>query len=403
VRSYLPEGHVTDGSVDYKQHIQACFDEHLAILFAGSDDPQRPMVHGIAAESMGRILRTRPGTHLLFGPNAIIRRLPSMSDLIMLGQGTRVEGAVVDDNKYAHWPLVKDRPVRPYAFAIGHAFMMGGRNVLSDCVVYDNAGIAFGAWSTSDNRLFRCRDENCGFLEATGRLEWAGEQAPADGFYFSGHGRYNTVKDSTAIDWSRWDFAPTENMAYCSFMDCRGGDLNIRSYGFIDIESAGPANTLVRCRSPNSHITVQQFAQDIVACRASHVAAEHAEHLRMLWNTTSGGAIHACQILDDRLISPGRTSPMLIGNRVVLAGPDSNHSLTVVASDGVGTAADNVVYGREEGERRSTPMLLYGVGARSHNLQVWGKWPHLMAPAGTVSYTHATFDRDSFKKPQSGE
>ncbi len=38
VRSYLPEGFVTDGSVDYKPYIQRCFDENLCVLFPGSDD-----------------------------------------------------------------------------------------------------------------------------------------------------------------------------------------------------------------------------------------------------------------------------------------------------------------------------------------------------------------------------
>ncbi|MAE66924.1 MAG: hypothetical protein CMJ18_21915, partial [Phycisphaeraceae bacterium] len=28
VRDYLPEDHVTDGSVDYREHIQRCFDEN---------------------------------------------------------------------------------------------------------------------------------------------------------------------------------------------------------------------------------------------------------------------------------------------------------------------------------------------------------------------------------------
>ena len=34
VRTYLPEGHVTDGSVDYKVQIQKCLDEHVAVLYS---------------------------------------------------------------------------------------------------------------------------------------------------------------------------------------------------------------------------------------------------------------------------------------------------------------------------------------------------------------------------------
>ena len=41
VRTYLPDDYVTDGSVDYKVHIQKCFDEHLNVYFPGSDDPDQ--------------------------------------------------------------------------------------------------------------------------------------------------------------------------------------------------------------------------------------------------------------------------------------------------------------------------------------------------------------------------
>ena len=96
VRTYLPEGFVTDGSVDYKPHIQRCFDENLCVLFPGSDDPDRPMVYAVTAASVGKMLETRPHSRLRFGPNAVLRRLPSFGDLLKLGVGTHLTGAVVD-------------------------------------------------------------------------------------------------------------------------------------------------------------------------------------------------------------------------------------------------------------------------------------------------------------------
>ena len=168
VRDYLPESCVTDGSVDYKAQIQKCFDENLNVFFSGSDDSDRPMVYGVTAEKIGGILRTQPNARIRFGPNAMIKRIPSIGDLMLLDHGSHMTGAVIDGNKYAHWPLVRDREVKPYAFVIGNAVTLRGRNVLRDCFVYNNAGIAFGGWYSSDNKIYRCRVENCGFLEAMG-------------------------------------------------------------------------------------------------------------------------------------------------------------------------------------------------------------------------------------------
>ena len=178
VRDYLPKGYVTDGSVDYREQIQKCLDENTCVYFPGSNDHKKPMVYGATAG-----LKTKPFSVIRFGPNAILKRLPSTDDLIRLRTGTRLIGAVIDGNKYSHWPMMKNRPIKPYSFVAGHAVVMEGRNVVEDCFVYNNAGIAFGAWGGGNNKLYRCRAENCGFLEAMGTNYWSGEYASGDGFY----------------------------------------------------------------------------------------------------------------------------------------------------------------------------------------------------------------------------
>ena len=94
--------------------------------------------------------------------------MPSYNDLLVLGRGTQLIGAVIDGNKYAHWPLMKERKIEPYAYVAGHGVVLGRPNVVKDCFVYNLAGIAFGAWDASDSKIYRSRAENCGFLEAMG-------------------------------------------------------------------------------------------------------------------------------------------------------------------------------------------------------------------------------------------
>ncbi len=367
VRDYLPEGHLTDGSVDYRAQIQQCFDENAHVFFPGSDDPDRPMIYGATGP-----LQTGPMRRIRFGPNAVLKRLPCTGNLLVLGRGAHLTGAVIDGNKYAHWPLMKDREVKAYAYSTGAAVTLQGRNLVRDCFVYHQAGIAFGAWGESDNKIYRSRVEGCGFLEALGDLSyWGSERASADGFYFGSHSRNNLVKDSEAIDCSRWGGVITEGASTTTFVDVHGGNLHFSCYGFIDIEGAGPGNALVRCRSPNSQIVIQQKFQDLVGCTANVIVADHTSFPRIIACNTAGGAMRLSRVLEDRFVTPGRKSPMVAGNRIILSGPDEHHSLTVIGADRIGTVAWNHVYGIDDGDRRSTEMLLFGVGHRAGNGQSW--------------------------------
>ncbi|MAE67007.1 MAG: hypothetical protein CMJ18_22330, partial [Phycisphaeraceae bacterium] len=266
-----------------------------------------------------------------------------------------------------------------------------------DCFVYNNPGIAFVGWHASDNKIYRSRAENCGFLEAMDSREWRGEHASGDGFLFTLNSAYNLVKDSEAIDCARWDFVPTEHVRDSTFVDCRGGDVHIRSFGFVDVEGAGPGTILVRCRSPNSYLEVNSDFQEVIGCAGTEMVAKYASFSLLLGNTIIGGALEVSEVRDDRLVTPGEESPMLGFNRVFLSGPLTDMSLSVLCADGLGTAAYNVLYGYEDDTHRSTEMLLFGVGARQGNLQAWGQWQEPLGQYAKPYYLRAHMDFD-FKK-----
>ena len=391
VRTYLPQGYVTDGSVDYREQIQRCFDENAYIYFPGSNDSKTPMVYGVTAG-----LKTRPFSVARFGTNAILKRLPSFGELFTLGRGTHLIGAVIDGNKYAHWPLMKDRTIKPYAYVAGAGVVLGGQNVIKDCFVYNLAGIAFGAWSSSDNKIYRSRAENCGFLEAMGDEFWGGEHASGDGFFFYPDSHNNLVKDCEAYDCARWGYVIEGNSTNNTIVDCRGGNIHFKCFGFIDVEGGVPNNSLVRCRSHNSHITVMGSQNDLWNCVASWIDCQNASYVRVMACTTTGGPILVGGTLDD-LKANAKPSAMVLFNRVFLSAPSPDMSLSVLSSDGLGTAAYNVLYGYEGDAHRSTEMLLFGVGAHQGNLEAWGQWQEPLDQYAKPYYLRAHMDFD-FKK-----
>lgn len=48
-------------------------------------------------------LKTRPFSVVRFGTNAVLRRWPSFDDLLRLGRGTHLIGAVIDGNSPTSW------------------------------------------------------------------------------------------------------------------------------------------------------------------------------------------------------------------------------------------------------------------------------------------------------------
>ncbi|MAE63951.1 MAG: hypothetical protein CMJ18_06725 [Phycisphaeraceae bacterium] len=392
VRSYLPKGYVTDGSVDYRVHIQKCFDEHAYVYFPGSDDPAKPMIYGSTAG-----LKTRPFSVVRFGTNAILKRLPCFNDLLVLGLGTHLIGAVIDGNKYAHWPLMKDREIEYYAYVAGHGVVLGGQNVIKDCFVFDLAGIAFGGWNSSDNKIYRSRAENCGFLEAMGADFFSGEYASADGFYFSGGSRNNIVKDCEAYDCSRWGFVLTEGTRDNTIVDCRGGNVHFKCYGFIDVEGNEHANSLVRCRSHNSHITVMGSQNDLFSCVASHIDAQNASFVRIIACTTTGGPILVGGTLTS-LERNAKPSAMVLFNRVFLSRPYDGGGIRVTCSDGKSIVANNTVYAYEHARRRARGLALRNVAVNNGNQVTYGKWDKEIAQFEKPYYLRARVDLEFLQR-----
>ena len=376
VRTYLPEGYVTGGSVDYREQIQKCFDENAYIYFPGSNDPGSPMIYGSMTG-----LETRPFSVVRFGTNAVLRRLPSFGQLLKLGRGTHLIGAVIDGNKYAHWPLLKDREIKPYAYTPGHGVVLGGQNVIKDCFVYNLAGIAFGAWSASDNKIYRSRAENCGFLEAMGDDFWSGEHASGDGFLFFPNSHNNIVKDCEAYDCTRWGYVIEGQSTNNTFVDCRGGNIHFTCYGFIDVEGEVPNNSLVRCRSHNSRIQLMGSQNDLFGCVASQIDAENASFVRIMACTTTGGPILV-----------GGDSAMVLFNRVFMSRPYAVGGMGVVSSDGKSIVANNTVYAYHRGSRRGGGLVLRDVAVNSGNQVAFGTWDKEIAQFEKPYYLRAHVD-----------
>ena len=151
------------------------------------------------------------------------------------------------------------------------------------------------------------------------------------------------------------------------------------------------------CRSRNSYLEVNRGTQEVVGCAGTAMVAKHVSYIRLLGNTIVGGAMEVCEVRDDQLVTLGEKSPMLGFNRVFQAGPSPDMSLSVHCSDGLGTAAYNVLYSYEDDAHRSTEMLLIGVGSRQGNHQAWRQWQEPLGQYAKHYYLRAHMDFD-FKK-----
>ncbi|MEA3401092.1 MAG: hypothetical protein U9R79_07605, partial [Armatimonadota bacterium] len=129
IDEYLPEGAPTDGSIDLTEQVQTALAERSALYFPGSNDPESPRVYALRAP-----LEVRDGGVLVFGPNSLVRRLPSEGALFRLGHRCRISDCVIDGNKYAHWPQFQDLGKSDYGI------LCRSQCVIEDCFVYNNPG-----------------------------------------------------------------------------------------------------------------------------------------------------------------------------------------------------------------------------------------------------------------------
>ncbi|MFW6438016.1 MAG: hypothetical protein ACOCZ7_03285, partial [Armatimonadota bacterium] len=148
VKDYLPDTWAADGSQDLREAIQQAFDENSMVYFPGSDDPENPLVYPVTCG-----LETRENARVQFGANAWLLRIPSEGSVIALSNGAHLSGAVIDGNKYNHWPEFEDLGKNDPGVRIAN------NCVVEDCVVFNNPGIAFFSYG-SYNKLYRCLAEN---------------------------------------------------------------------------------------------------------------------------------------------------------------------------------------------------------------------------------------------------
>jgi hypothetical protein len=383
VREYLPETWATDGSEDLREAIQQAFDENAMVYFPGSDDPENPIVYPVTCG-----LETQENARVTFGANAWLLRLPSEGSVITLNNAAHLSGAVIDGNKYNHWPEFEDLGKNDPGVKLLH------NCVVEDVVVFNNPGIAFFSYG-SYNKLYRCLAENVGYIDVKfGSMNYQGsrDRWSGDGFYFRGTG--NLIKDCEAYDAMRWGYVSSHSGArQNTYVDCRGGDVNFRTYGFIDIEGAESNNRLIRCISPNSHIAIPGSANtEVIQCMASRISFydhQNPESIEMYGGqkgiapvidgciTTEGGIVMGGWSSRREALVPGAISPIITNNRMYKShsGPSdqySDWSFSVHSVDGNGVVSGNVLFEFDDGYTRGPGMNLENIEG-SNNHVVYGQ------------------------------
>lgn len=385
IERYLPEGCPIDGSVDLTEPLQRAFAECDALYFPGSADPASPRVY---ASRTGLVARAN--ARIVFGPNTLLRRLPSEKSMIRLERGASISGCVLDGNKYGHWPQFQELGKSDYGI------QTTAENVVTDCFVYNNPGIAFGGYCR-ECVFERCRAENVGYIDVKFGADYyqgAWDAWSGDGFYLRGPG--NIVRDCVAYDCFRWDLCASHSGARGNtFVDCRGGDINFRTYGFVDIEGAEADNRLIRCISPNSHMSISSPYTQLIDCVMSGMWGHHADYLTM-----RGCTITAWGLSLGRPEAEGKeyggASPIITGNRIFMtqvAGRAAPAALHVRSEDGAGIVESNIVYGLEAEGERSVPFNFEGLEAGANQV-LYGQWdprsayvqPRLLR--GSVDWEH---------------
>lgn len=392
VQKYLPEGWEDEPQLDLREYIQEALNENAMVYCPGSTDPDNPRLYHITPT-----LEVPRGARLEFGPHHRIVRLPSEGRLISLQDEARIKGAIIDGNKYAHWPEYRDLGKEGEA-----AVHFRNHTLIEDVVVYNNPGHAFS--SRGDyNRIYRCRAENIGYVDLKhGRSNYASayDGSSGDGFYLRGEG--NLVKDSESYDAFRWGFCSSHSGARQNvYVDCRGGDVNFRTYGFIDIEDAEDNNRLIRCISPNSRIAIPVSARtEVIQSMASFITvwdrAESIERYGGYENVSNHGVLLNGNITtttthryggigiggrwtrrDD--VTPGASSPIVVNNRMYKGDTATaqrvDWSFSVYSMDGHGVIANNLLFEYEDREEdvRGPGINLENIEG-SNDQVIHGKW-----------------------------
>jgi hypothetical protein len=408
VREYLPDTWATDGSEDLREDIQEAFDENAMVFFPGSDDPENPLVYPVTCG-----LEVRENSRVRFGANAWLLRLPSEGSVITLNDGAHLSGAVIDGNKYNHWPGFQELGKNDPGIKLLHGC------VVEDCVVFNNPGIAFFSYG-SYNKVYRCLAENVGYIDVKfGSMNYQGsrDRWSGDGYYFRGTG--NLIRDCESYDAMRWGYVSSHSGArQNTYVDCRGADVNFNTYGFIDIEGAEGNNRLIRCISPNSHIAIPGSPNtEVIQCMASRISFydhQNPESVEMYGGqkgiapvidgciTTEGGIVIGGWSSRRDALVPGALSPIITNNRMYKShsGPSdqySDWSFSVHSVDGSGVVSGNILFEFDDGYTKGPGMNLENIEG-SDNHVVYGQHWQLDLPKPRLRYGYVEEEQVEARK-----
>jgi len=332
--------------------------------------------------------------------------------VISLTEGAHLSGAVIDGNKYNHWPEFQELGKSDAGIRIANYC------TVEDCAVFNNPGIAFFSYG-SFNKISRCLAENIGYLDVKfGAMNYAGARHAwsGDGFYFRGTG--NVIRECEAYDAQRWAFtSPHSGARQNTYVDCRGGDINFRTYGFIDIEGAEGNNRLIRCISPNSHIAIPGSPQtEVIQCLASRISFydhQNPDSVEMYGGqrgiaplvdgciTTEGGIVMGGWSSQRNQLVPGPVAPIVTDNRMYKShsGPSdgySDWSFSVASTDGSGVVSGNILFEFDDGYTKGPGMNLENVKG-SDNQVIYGQWT-LELPKLKMRYGHYNEEQINARK-----
>jgi hypothetical protein len=385
VLKYLPAEPILDGSVDYRPAIQKALNENVCVVLTGNNDPAKPNIYGLSCGSDFRGIIIPEGKVLVGSPGAILRRMPSVGALVVLGKEAQVIGVTIDGNKKSHnTPELLDKVGKTG----GTAFQANGdRAVIRNCVVFDAPGHAFHA-SASNVLLWRCKARNCGIIDLKFNADyyqgkwdsWSG-----DAFYIKGF--HDLIMDCESYDCFRWGFTTCHDKAGAStYIDCLMYNEKWRTYGFIDIEDCRDdreGTILVGMKAPKGktrRVVVSSEKAVVLNCTMERFIGRSADDLIVAGCTTygSGLGVGGWSSTANAMIRGG-TNPVILDNTVIKNAPKSgipevsDWSLSVFSTDGKGIVAGNILKEYEGQAGKGMGMKLDKVSEANNEVE-YGQW-----------------------------
>src|SRR5690606_17182767 len=153
VQQYFPADWQENASLDLREYIQKAVDENAQVYFSGSADSAKPLLYHITTG-----LKIPAYHQIKFAPNHRLVRLPSAGAMITLEDHAQIQGAIIDGNKYAHWPAFQDLGKSDAGLRLQNY------TLVQDVTIYNTPGIGFFSYGNY-NKVYRCLVENAGYID----------------------------------------------------------------------------------------------------------------------------------------------------------------------------------------------------------------------------------------------